>query len=170
MTTAYALLRLALGREPRTIERRFDGIVDAVARGEADAGLIIHESRFTYQTAGLAQVVDLGEWWERYTGKPIPLGAILVRNDIPDADARALDDAIRRSLHFARAREAEIIAYVRAHAFEMDESVMRAHIALYVNDYSDDVGADGIAAVEELFERAAAAGLFPAGVRPAFVS
>jgi 1,4-dihydroxy-6-naphthoate synthase len=170
MTTAYALLRLALGREPRTIERRFDGIVDAVARGEADAGLIIHESRFTYQAAGLAQVVDLGEWWERYTGKPIPLGAILVRNDIPDPDARALDDAIRRSLHFARAREAEIIAYVRAHAFEMDESVMRAHIALYVNDYSDDVGADGIAAVEELFERAAAAGLFPAGVRPAFVS
>jgi 1,4-dihydroxy-6-naphthoate synthase len=170
MTTAYALLRLALGREPPTIERRFDGIVDAVARGEADAGLIIHESRFTYQAAGLAQVVDLGEWWERYTGKPIPLGAILVRNDIPDPDARALDDAIRRSLHFARAREAEIIAYVRAHAFEMDESVMRAHIALYVNDYSDDVGADGIAAVEELFERAAAAGLFPAGVRPAFVS
>ena len=170
MTTAYALLRLALGHEPRTIERRFDGIVDAVARGEADAGLIIHESRFTYQTAGLAQVVDLGEWWERYTGKPIPLGAILVRNDIPDDQARVLDDAIRRSLHFARAREAEIIAYVRAHAFEMDESVMRAHIALYVNDYSDDVGADGIAAVEELFERAAAAGLFPAGVRPAFVS
>jgi 1,4-dihydroxy-6-naphthoate synthase len=149
MTTAYALLRLALGHEPRTIERRFDGIVDAVARGEADAGLIIHESRFTYQTAGLAQVVDLGEWWERYTGKPIPLGAILVRNDIPTttrARTRRCDPA---QPAFARAREAEIIAYVRAHAFEMDESVMRAHIALYVNDYSDDVGADGIAAVEE---------------------
>jgi 1,4-dihydroxy-6-naphthoate synthase len=169
MTTAYALLRLALGREPRTVERRFDGIVDAVARGEADAGLIIHESRFTYQSSGLREVIDLGAWWERQTGEPIPLGAILVRNDIGDNDARDIDAAIRRSLHFARTREPEIIAYVRAHAFEMDDAVMRAHIALYVNAYSDDVGDDGIAAVEELFARAAAAGLVPAGARPVFV-
>lgn len=169
MTTAYALLRLALGREPRTVERRFDGIVDAVARGEADAGLIIHESRFTYQSAGLAAVIDLGAWWELQTGEPIPLGAILVRNDLGDREARAIDAAIRRSLHFARTREPEIIAYVREHAFEMDDAVMRAHIALYVNEYSDDVGDDGIAAVEELFARTAAAGLVPAGARPVFV-
>ena len=169
MTTAFALLRLALGREPRTVELRFDAIVDAVARGEVDAGLIIHESRFTYQQAGLASVIDLGAWWERETGNPIPLGAILVRNDITDADAQRIDGAIRDSLHFARTREAKIIDYVRAHAFEMDEAVMRAHIALYVNGYSDDVGDDGVAAVEDLFGRAAAAGLFPAGARPVFV-
>jgi 1,4-dihydroxy-6-naphthoate synthase len=169
MTTAFALLRLALGREPRTVELRFDTIVDAVARGEVDAGLIIHESRFTYQNAGLHHVIDLGEWWEAQTGHPIPLGAILVRRDIDDAHAHAINDAIRRSLERARTREQDVIGYVREHAFEMDDAVMRAHIGLYVNEFSDDVGAEGIAAVDDFFARGAAAGLMPAGVRPEFV-
>jgi 1,4-dihydroxy-6-naphthoate synthase len=169
LTTAYALLRLALGREPSTTEIRFDRIVEAVANGEVAAGLIIHESRFTYAAAGLVEVVDLGEWWERETGNPIPLGAILVRRDVPDDGARALDEAIRASLRFAREREGEIIAYVREHAFEMDDEVMRAHIGLYVNEYSDDVGDDGIAAVEDLFAREARANLIPATVHPEFV-
>jgi len=169
MTTAYALLQLALGHEPRTVELRFDAIVDAVARGDVDAGLIIHESRFTYARAGLGAAIDLGAWWERETGNPIPLGAILVRNDISDADAGRIDAAIRASLRFARTREDAIIGYVRAHAFEMDDAVMRAHIGLYVNDYSEDVGDDGMAAVEDLFVRAAAAGLIPDGARPRFV-
>jgi 5,8-dihydroxy-2-naphthoate synthase len=169
MTTAYALLRLALGREPKTAVMRFDRIVDAVARGEADAGLIIHESRFTYANAGLARVMDLGDWWEATTGNAIPLGAILVRRDVSDDDARALDASIRRSLRFAREREDEIIAYVRAHAFEMDDDVMRAHIGLYVNEYSEDLGDAGIAAVSDFFARAERAGLIPAGTRPEFV-
>jgi 1,4-dihydroxy-6-naphthoate synthase len=169
LTTAYALLRLALGREPRVVEMRFDRIVDAVARGEVDAGLIIHESRFTYRNAGLVQAIDLGDWWESVTGNAIPLGAILVRRDLSDADARGIDEAIRRSLRFAREREPEIIDYVRAHAFEMDDDVMRAHIGLYVNEYSEDVGPAGIAAVEDLFARAATAGLIPAGTVPDFV-
>ena len=168
-TTAYALLRLALGREPRTREMRFDKIVGAVQRGDVAAGLIIHESRFTYQKAGLVSAIDLGDWWEATTGNPIPLGAILVRRDVGDDDARALDDAIRRSLRFAREREGKIIDYVRAHAFEMNDDVMRAHIALYVNEYSDDVGAAGIAAVEDLFARAAQAHLIPAATHPEFV-
>jgi 1,4-dihydroxy-6-naphthoate synthase len=168
LTTAYALLRLALGREPRTVEMRFDRIVDAVKNEEVAAGLIIHESRFTYEKAGLEQVIDLGDWWEHETGNPIPLGAILVRRDVPDEDARAIDEAIRRSLRFAREREGEIIGYVREHAFEMDDEVMRAHIGLYVNAYSEDVGAEGIAAVEDFFARASAAGLIP-GARPVFV-
>jgi 1,4-dihydroxy-6-naphthoate synthase len=167
-TTAYALLRLALGREPRTVEMRFDRIVDAVVNEEVAAGLIIHESRFTYEKAGLEQVIDLGDWWERETGNPIPLGAILVRRDVSDEDARAVDEAIRRSLRFAREREDEIIGYVREHAFEMDDDVMRAHIGLYVNAYSEDVGDEGIAAVEDFFARASAAGLIP-GARPVFV-
>ncbi|BDE05668.1 1,4-dihydroxy-6-naphtoate synthase [Vulcanimicrobium alpinum] len=169
LTTAFALLRLALGRTPTTVEMRFDRIVDAVASGEVDAGLIIHESRFTYQQAGLVSLLDLGDWWERETGNPIPLGAILVRRDVAEDDARAIDGAIRRSLQFAREREGEIIDYVRAHAFEMNDDVMRAHIGLYVNEFSDDVGTKGIAAVEDLFAREARAGLIPSGALPEFV-
>ena len=168
-TTAYLLLRLALGYEPKSVELRFDAIVDAVRNGEVDAGVIIHESRFTYRRAGLAELLDLGEWWERETRNAIPLGAILVRRDISDADAREIDDAIRRSLRFAREREDEIIEYVRAHAFEMDDAVMRAHIELYVNEHSEDVGPSGIAAVEDLFARAARAHLIPDHTRPEFV-
>jgi 5,8-dihydroxy-2-naphthoate synthase len=169
MTTAFLLLRLALGREPNVVELRFDRIVDAVARGDVDAGLIIHESRFTYGAAGLVRVADLGEWWEQETGWPIPLGAILARRDLGDAEAARIDGTIRASLSFARTREPEIVSYVRAHAFEMDDAVMRAHIDLYVNGYSDDIADDGIAAVEELFERASRAGLVPEGTRPEFV-
>lgn len=168
-TTAFALLRLALGREPETAELRFDRIIDAVVSGEVDAGLIIHESRFTYRESGLVEVVDLGDWWERETGHPIPLGAILVRRDVADDEARAIDEAIRRSLALARSDEAAIVDYVRAHAFEMDDDVMRAHIGLYVNEYSDDVGESGRAAVEDFFARAAGAGLVPAATAPEFV-
>jgi 1,4-dihydroxy-6-naphthoate synthase len=168
MTTAYILLRLALGREPKVKIMRFDAIVDAVRDGEVDAGLIIHESRFTYQRAGLAKVEDLGDWWERETGNPIPLGAILVRRDLDDARAAEIDGAIRASLEFARTREPEIIDYVRAHAFEMEDDVMRAHIALYVNEYSDDVGTSGESAVRDLFARASAHGLIPVAA-PDFV-
>jgi len=169
MTTAFALLRLALGHEPKVREMRFDRIVDAVANEEVAAGLIIHESRFTYESAGLEQVIDLGDWWEHDTGNAIPLGAILVRRDVPVDDARAIDDAIRRSLRFAREREGDVIGYVREHAFEMDDEVMRKHIALYVNAYSDDVGDEGIAAVDDFFARSARAGLIPPSVRPEFV-
>jgi len=169
LTTAYLLLRLALGREPRVNVLRFDRIVDAVCRGEADAGLIIHESRFTYRSSGLECIVDLGEWWEQQTGNPIPLGAILARRDIGEADAQALNRTIRESLAFAYAHDAQVAPYVREHAFEMDEAVMRAHIALYVNAYSEDLGDEGIAAVRELFARAARAGLVADGVRPEFV-
>ena len=134
-----------------------------------DAGLIIHESRFTYRSAGLTCVADLGGWWEAETGLPIPLGAILARRDVRDDDARGIDDAIRASLAFARANEAAVAPYVRAHAFEMDDAVMRAHIDLYVNAFSDDVGDAGMESVAALFERAAREGLVPQGVRPEFV-
>ena len=167
-TTAFMLLQLALGMRPQAEQVRFDAIIPAVASGEFDAGLIIHESRFTYQDAGLVALADLGDWWERASGMPIPLGAILVRNDIDDDRARAIDEAIRNSLLFSRANEAEIMPYVREHAFEMSEDVMRKHIDLYVNAYSDDVGDEGIAAVTELFARARAAGILDADATPRF--
>jgi len=169
MTTAFLLLRLAFLRPIDVFPMRFDRIVDAVASGEVDAGLIIHESRFTYRASGLAEVADLGKWWETETGHPIPLGAILVRRDLPLAQAQGIDATIRDSLAYARANEGAVAPYVREHAFEMDESVMRAHIALYVNDYSIDIGTDGIAAVESLFDLASSAGLIPGGAVPEFV-
>ncbi|HEY4440075.1 MAG TPA: 1,4-dihydroxy-6-naphthoate synthase [Candidatus Elarobacter sp.] len=169
MTTAYALLRLALGFEPKVREMRFDRIVEAVKNEDVAAGLIIHESRFTYRASGLVESIDLGDWWEHETGNPIPLGAILVRRDVTDADVRTINDAIRRSLRFAYDHDDAIIGYVREHAFEMDEDVMRKHIGLYVNEFSDDLGENGIAAVVDLFGREEAAGLIPAGTRPEFV-
>ncbi|MDQ2857961.1 MAG: 1,4-dihydroxy-6-naphthoate synthase [Candidatus Eremiobacteraeota bacterium] len=169
LTTAYLLLRLAFGRPIDAVVMRFDRIVDAVASGEVDAGLIIHESRFTYQKSGLKQVIDLGEWWETETGNPIPLGAILARRDLGDAAAGAIDETIRASLAYARANDAAVAPYVREHAFEMDEAVMRAHIGLYVNEYSIDLASDGIAAIGNLFELASAARLIPRDVRPDFV-
>jgi 1,4-dihydroxy-6-naphthoate synthase len=169
MTTAFLLLRLALQRPMDFVPMRFDKIVDAVANGIVDAGVIIHESRFTYQHSGLAKVADLGAWWESETGNPIPLGAILVRRDVSDGEARSIDRTIRESLAFARADEAAVAPYVREHAFEMDEDVMRAHIGLYVNDYSSDLGDDGIAAIEWLFAFAGDAGLIGKGIKPEFV-
>jgi 1,4-dihydroxy-6-naphthoate synthase len=167
-TTAFMLLQLALGGRPRIEQMRFDRIIPAVASGAIDAGLIIHESRFTYQNAGLASVADLGDWWESVSGMPIPLGAILARNDLEDEHVTAIEEAIRASLRFARANEAAIMPFVREHAFEMDDDVMRKHIDLYVNAYSDDVGTEGINAVNELFARARAAGILDADAAPRF--
>lgn len=169
MTTAFMLLRLAMGKRPQTLALRFDRIVEAVAGGNADAGLIIHESRFTYQESGLVQVVDLGDWWESQTRMPIPLGAILVRRDVDEAAAHGINGAIVRSLRFARENEPAVMKYVREHATEMQEDVMRKHIALYVNEFSEDVGEAGIAAVKELFARAHAAGIVPETTQADFV-
>jgi 1,4-dihydroxy-6-naphthoate synthase len=168
-TTAFMLLQLAFGRRPNVVQMRFDKIVDAVACGDVDAGLIIHESRFTYCEKNLLSIVDLGEWWETHTLLPIPLGAILVRNDVDDARAREIDDSIRQSLAFARANDAAIMPYVREHAFEMNDEVMRSHIALYVNGFTADVGKEGIEAVHALFARAHEAGIIQETTEPKFV-
>ncbi|HEV7178566.1 MAG TPA: 1,4-dihydroxy-6-naphthoate synthase [Candidatus Baltobacteraceae bacterium] len=168
-TTAYMLLRLALGAAPDAVQMRFDAIIPAVASGAVDAGLIIHESRFTYAAAGLQQVADLGEWWESQSGMPIPLGGILVRNDVSDEDAHEIDRSIQRSLAFSRSHESAVMPYIREHAFEMSDDVMRKHIGLYVNEYSDDLGESGITAVCELFARARDAGILSGTTEPRFV-
>jgi 1,4-dihydroxy-6-naphthoate synthase len=168
-TTAFMLLQMALGRHLKTTQMRFDRIVAAVAEGRVDAGLIIHESRFTYRQAGLIAIADLGEWWENMTLLPVPLGAIVVRNDVDDAAARSIAGAIRRSLAFARANDAVVMPYVRAHAFETSDEVARAHIGLYVNDFTDDLGDVGIEAVRALFARARDAGVVSRAVEPRFV-
>lgn len=169
-TTAFMLLQLALGRRPKVVQMRFDQIVSAVANGDVDAGLIIHESRFTYRDSGLIAIADLGEWWENMTMLPVPLGAILVRDDIDAVHARELDDAIRRSLAFARANEATIMPYVREHAVEMSDEVMKAHIDLYVNEFTENLGDNGRTAVHALFERAHDAGILHRSVEPVFAA
>jgi 1,4-dihydroxy-6-naphthoate synthase len=169
-TTAFLLLQLALGHRPKTVAMRFDQIIPAVARGDVDAGLIIHESRFTYRDEGLISIADLGEWWENTTLLPTPLGAILVRNDIPDDEARALNAALRRSLSFARQNESAVMPYVREHAVEMSDEVMHAHIELYVNEFTDDLGEIGREAVHALFARARDAGVLHRGTEPRFAA
>jgi 1,4-dihydroxy-6-naphthoate synthase len=169
-TTAFMLLQLALGTRPKTVAMRFDRIVDAVAEGEVDAGLIIHESRFTYRDRGLIAITDLGEWWETMTVLPVPLGAILVRNDVDDAAAGELVKAIRSSLAFARDNESTVMPYVREHAVEMSDEVMRAHIELYVNEFTDDLGQSGREAVHALFSRAHDAGILGRAFEPIFAS
>jgi 1,4-dihydroxy-6-naphthoate synthase len=173
-TTAYLLLRLWSAPHPpaRISIVPFAQIMPAVADGTYDAGLVIHEARFTYHRYGLAQVVDLGEWWEAETGLPIPLGAILLRKDVR-LDGAALDPAtvadwIRASVRRAWADPAASRPYVLAHAQEMEPDVVDAHIRLYVNDFTADLGDEGYGAVNALLGRAAAAGLVPpvAPLRP----
>lgn len=153
LTTAYLLLRLFAPALPEAQEYVYSEILPAVEHGEVDAGLIIHESRFTYAEHGLVSLVDLGEWWERETGAPIPLGAILARRSLGDVHIRQIDRAIRASVEHAFAHPHASADYVRAHAQEMDPEVTRRHIDLYVNAHSLDLGADGERAVEALLSR-----------------
>ncbi len=169
MTTAYMLLRLAMPVRAQTFHLRFDRIVDAIAEGIADAGLLIHEARFTYEGAGLHTIIDLGEWWESQTGFPLPLGAVLVRNDVEDGCAREIDASIRQSLRYARDHDDETMQYVRAHSAAIQDDVLRRHIQLYVNGFTEDVGETGEAAVRELFARANAAGIVRGTANAAFV-
>jgi len=160
-TTAFLLLRLAAPALGEVVELPYDRILSAVERGDADAGLIIHESRFTYRDHGLVEVVDLGAWWEGETGLPVPLAGICARADLGDDVIAAAEAAVRASVEHAFAHPQASREYVRAHAQELSDDVCDAHIALYVNEFSRDLGAEGYAAAEALLARAAAAGLVP---------
>lgn len=149
-TTAYRLLRLAAPGLADVVELRYDRILRAVETGEVDAGLIIHESRFTYHEHGLHKAVDLGDWWEQETGLPVPLAGICARADLPDELAAAAERAIRASVQHAFDHPEASRDYVQAHAQEMSPEVQAQHIALYVNQFSLDVGEAGMRAIERL--------------------
>jgi 1,4-dihydroxy-6-naphthoate synthase len=149
-TTAFALLQLAAPSFGEIVEMRYDRILRAVASGEVDAGLIIHESRFTYAEHGLSKAVDLGDWWKSETGLPVPLAGICARADLDAETAAAAEAAIRASVQYAFDHPTASREYVRAHAQEMSEAVCAQHIALYVNAFSLDVGASGLRAIERL--------------------
>jgi len=156
-TTAFLLLRLAAPALGEVVELRYDGILDAVAAGQVDAGLIIHESRFTYGEHGLVPVADLGEWWERETGLPVPLAGIFAREDLDAELVAAAEAAIRASVEYAFLHPEASRDYVRSLAHELSDEVCAAHVALYVNEHSVDIGDEGLAAVDRLLGRAAAA-------------
>jgi 1,4-dihydroxy-6-naphthoate synthase len=160
-TTAYLLFRLwSAERPPARVEVvPFDRIMPGVADGTYDAGLVIHEARFTYPRYGLTALADLGEWWEKDTGLPIPLGAILARKGTVDPAEAA--EWIRTSVSMAWANPDAGRDFVLANAQEMEQDVVQQHIALYVNEFTLDLGREGRAAADALLGRAAAAGLTP---------
>ena len=164
-TTAYLLFRLwSKDHPPARIEIvPFHEIMPGVADGRFDAGLVIHEARFTYQRHGLTALADLGEWWEADTGLPIPLGAILAKR--ATVDPAEATEWIRTSVSMAWANPAAGHDFVQANAQEMEPDVVRQHIELYVNEFTLDLGRDGLAAADALLQRAAAAGLTPS-VKP----
>ncbi|MBC7773800.1 MAG: 1,4-dihydroxy-6-naphthoate synthase [Phycisphaerae bacterium] len=161
MTTANFLLSLAYPNAQNKQEVVFSDIENAVLRGEVEAGLIIHENRFTYTQKGLVKILDLGEYWETTTGLPIPLGGIVVRRDLPLEIQQKVNRVLRRSVEYAFAHPADVMPFVRLHAQEMDEAVMRAHIDLYVTQHTVDLGEDGRAAVRQMFRIAQEKGILP---------
>lgn len=170
MTTAHMLLSLHLGAPPSVEPMLFSEVMAAVASGRCEAGLVIHEGRFTYERLGLRQVLDLGQWWEGQTGLPIPLGCIALRRDVVEGAGRetalALESALAASVARAWQRPEASRDYVLAHAQEMEPAVVASHIALYVNEFTRDLGEEGLAAVGEMLARGRRAGLLPASGEP----
>jgi 1,4-dihydroxy-6-naphthoate synthase len=158
-TTANFLLSLYAPGMKRKKEMLFSDIEGAVLKGEVDTGLIIHENRFTYAAKGLLKIVDLGEYWENLSGLPIPLGGIAVNNKVPKDIRQKINRVLRRSVEYAFANPEASSEYVRAHAREMNEDVMRQHIKLYVNNFSISLGEEGRNAVLTLFQKARDLGL-----------
>jgi 1,4-dihydroxy-6-naphthoate synthase len=158
-STAYLLFRLwAEGQQPQVDVVPFTSIMPAVRDGKYDAGLVIHEARFTFASYGLSAMVDLGAWWEADTGLPVPLGAVIARRTV---DADMVATAIRSSVEYAWAHPDASAGYVAAHAAEMSAEVQRQHIALYVNEFTRDLGVEGYGAAAALLARAHQVGLTP---------
>ncbi len=174
LTTAYLLLQLfnpdfSLQTSDLLVEMPFDKIIDAVAKEEVDAGLIIHESRFTYHSYGLKQIVDLGEWWEKQTGHLIPLGGIIAKRSLGEGLNKKINKTIKSSIEYAFSNRSEPMDYIKKHSQELSDEVINQHINLYVNNYSLNVGQDGEKAVIALLSRAEEAGIIPKVKQEIFV-
>lgn len=161
-TTAAMLLQLFTHAACELVPMPFETIMPKVARGDIDAGVIIHESRFTFQKHGLICLQDLGSWWEEETGHPIPLGGIVAKRSLGQEMLKKIDDCIRTSVRFAFEHRQKSSNYIKQHAQELDDQVIASHIGLYVNDFSENLGGQGVAAINEFLRRGRAEGLFPA--------
>lgn len=151
-TTANFLLNFAFPTAQNRVPMLFSNIEDAVLNDEVDLGVIIHENRFTYQQKGLVKVLDLGEHWETKTGKAIPLGCIAVKRSLPSDITGKIDNLIKASLQYAYTHYPVLSGYITEHAQEMDESVMRQHIELYVNEFTLELGETGREAIEQFYQ------------------
>lgn len=169
-TTANFLLGLAFPAARNKTELVFSDIESSLLDGSFDAGLIIHENRFTYEAKGLKKIIDLGEFWEGETGSPIPLGGIVIKRSLPDDVKHKVNRILRRSVEYAFAHRDASLPFVREHAQEMSEEVMYKHIDLYVNQFSVDLGVEGRRAVQTLFDRATASGVIPKVDEPLFLA
>jgi 1,4-dihydroxy-6-naphthoate synthase len=161
LTTAALLVGLLTGGLKQPVVMPFERIMPAVAAGEVEAGVIIHEGRFTFGSYGLRRLIDLGEWWEDTSGLPIPLGGIAVSRSLDRDLQAAVENAVRSSVEYARGDPEGAMDYVRQHSQEMDPDVCRRHIDLYVNDFSVDYGAEGEEAIRELLAAAATLQVIP---------
>lgn len=150
-TTANLLFSIFWPGASRKREYIFSDIPEAVISGEVDAGLIIHETRFTYLSLGLKKVADTGEYWEKMTGMPVPLGGIVVHRSVNEDIAGKVSRSIRRSIEYAWADPSASVDFIKRNAREIDSAVTREHISLYVNDFSLSLGQDGKAAIERLY-------------------
>jgi 1,4-dihydroxy-6-naphthoate synthase len=160
-TTACLLLNLFSPRPLQTIAMPFDRIMPAIQSGNATAGVIIHEGRFTYPSYNLNCLMDLGQWWETETGLPIPLGGIVIRRDLPRDIIVRVNNTLRESVDYARHNPGASADYIRRHAQEMAPRVVQQHIDLYVNDFTRNLGEEGARAIEILFNKARNRGLMP---------
>jgi 1,4-dihydroxy-6-naphthoate synthase len=161
-TTANMLFSIAWPDAVNKTEYLFSSIEDALLKEEVDAGLIIHETRFTYNKRGLHKVADMGEFWEKLTGLPIPLGTIVASRRLPEEVALKVNRIIRRSLEFAYHNSIASYDFVVANAREMDSTVMNNHIKLFVNKFTLNLGKDGKKAISELYRIAGEKGILPA--------
>ncbi len=169
-TTANFLLGLAYPQLENKIELVFSEIESALLNDQIDLGLIIHENRFTYQDKGLFKVQDLGDYWEKTTNSPIPLGGIVVKRSLPDEIKQKINYLVKKSVEFAFVNPKSGLAYIRSHAQEMEEEVMYKHIELYVNQYSVDLGDLGRHAIQAMFEKAEKLKLIPKTEKNIFLS
>ncbi|RCH54488.1 1,4-dihydroxy-6-naphthoate synthase [Mucilaginibacter hurinus] len=160
-TTANFLLRLAFPRATNRQEMIFSEIENALIDEKIDIGLIIHENRFTYQDKGLNKITDLGDYWEKRTGGPIPLGGIVANRNLPVDVQHKINRVLRKSVEYAFANPKSGLEFIRSHAQEMSEEVMYKHIELYVNKYSIELGKEGRKAIEVLFETALSLNVVP---------
>ena len=172
LTTAYLLLQLYDNTfsSSAIIPMPFHEIMGAVADNKVDAGVIIHESRFTYQSYGLSEIIDLGDWWEKETGLPIPLGGIIARRSLGDSLIPQIDESIKQSILYAFDNRQSPVDYIKQHSQELSDDVINQHINLYVNDFSVDLGDEGEKAVKELLSRAEEAGIIPQSTNSLFLS
>ncbi|MBU0944698.1 MAG: 1,4-dihydroxy-6-naphthoate synthase [Proteobacteria bacterium] len=162
LTTAALLFRMYSPASHQLLAMRFDEVMTAVTEGSVDVGVIIHESRFTFAEYGLVCLQDLGQWWEETSGHPIPLGCIAARRSLGKERITSIDQAIYNSILWADKHPEECLPYICEHAQEMDQQVMQSHIGLYVNDYSKELGREGLAAIEAFLRLGREAGILPA--------